>query len=170
MWGEVHYDDGYCWGDWGGDSSFTYICEEPIPYARTGWAASASSYDGSHSPQKMIDGDLTDSYWWSNGDYDWIMIDMGVSQPVGRVFVDFGWWYNDGCCRLCVCTKTIDHYVSMEVKVGDNSYAGQGHGSRVSGGNTLCHDHTTTKPSQWEIWFVCNTIVTGRYVTIQKYL
>ena len=30
MWGEKHYDDGYCWGDWGGDSSFTYICEEPI--------------------------------------------------------------------------------------------------------------------------------------------
>ena len=29
MWGEEHYDDGYCWGDWGGDDSFTYICEQP---------------------------------------------------------------------------------------------------------------------------------------------
>ena len=29
MWGEEHYNDGYCWGDWGGDDSFTYICEQP---------------------------------------------------------------------------------------------------------------------------------------------
>ena len=37
----------------------------------------------------------------------------------------------------------------MEVKVGDTSYSGYGHGSRVSGVNTLCVDHGTNKPSEW---------------------
>ena len=54
----------------------------------------------------MIDNDLT-SYWWSAGDLDWIMIDMGMSQPVGRVYVNFGWWYTSGCCGICICTKTM---------------------------------------------------------------
>ena len=53
----------------------------------------------------MIDNDLTDSYWWSDGDYDWIEIDMGVSQPVGRIFVNFGWWWNTGCPFSCTNTK-----------------------------------------------------------------
>ena len=42
-----------------------------------------------------------------------------------------------------------DHYVSMDVKVGDTSYSGYGHGSRVSGVNTRCVDHGTNKPSEW---------------------
>ena len=100
-------------------------------YDRTGWTASASSkyffsyirgliivaiyiynataWDGSNTPQRMIDNDLTDSYWWSNGDYDWIEIDMEVSQRVGRVFVNFGWWYNNGfgCPYGCTNTKYV---------------------------------------------------------------
>merc|ERR1712241_1599572 len=97
------------------------------------------------------------------------MIDMKGSQSVGRVFVNFGYWYHHGTGCPTFCTNTKDHYVSMVVKVGDTSYSGYGHGSRVSGVNTRCVDHGTNKPSEWEMWFVCEKILTGRYVTNQKY-
>ena len=61
----------------------------------------------------MIDGDLINSYWWSNGNYDWIMIDMGVSQPVGRVFVNFGYWYLHGTGVF----KTKTMYVNIHLLI-----------------------------------------------------
>ena len=116
----------------------------------------------------MLDNDLTNSYWWSAGDYDWIMVDMGLSQPVGRVFVNFGWCSVDGTvwdsCGMtdtkyvkpfCFLVRDVTlkyvfsyrpHYVSMDVRVGDTSYSGYGHGSRVSGVNTRCVDYGTTPP------------------------
>lgn len=140
--------DNYCWADVSCNSR-SYVCEKDKPIPRAGWSVD-SSYRSDHG--NIIYSNMG-TKWTSDKRREWIQVDMKTSYYVHRVHI---------------IVENSNKAKSLDCRVGTSVF-------RQFSGNPNQRSHFTwgercqyTDASDQHLWFICEKVVPGQFVSIQR--